>query len=126
MITSKLGQSVFSGNTATEGIRTKNLNDYLEKKKTEEAGDGFTMINRPTEGMYNLEPIERYKYILNQSQANLKLSQVQGDPEKSLKQANDILNKAILPPTTDNPDSSEIAMAQLIKRMAGNKLDLAA
>lgn len=123
----KLGQNLFSGTSSAAGIRSKNLNDYLEdKNKKAEAADNFTMVNRPTEGMYNLEPIERYKYILNQSQANIKISQVQGDPEKSLKQANDILNQAILPPVTDNPDSAEVAMAMLVKRMAGSRLDLAA
>lgn len=123
----KLGQNIFSGNPATEGIKTKNLNDYLENKnKEEDKTNDFTMVNRPTEGMYNLEPIERYKYILNQSQASIKISQAQIDPEKSIKQANEVLNKAVLPPISDNPGSSEIAMAQLIKRMATSRLDLAA
>lgn len=115
-----------AGISETPTVRTNNFSDWLDKEKPAEKTDSFTLTSRPTEGMFNLEPVERYQYILSQVQKQVKLDVSPGDPQKTIKQANEIINNAIMPPSLDNPDRAYLTRAMQLKRMAESRLDIAA
>lgn len=121
--------SISSGNVATgetTSLRSANLADWLKKDKPPEEGDSFTLNSRPAEGMFNLEPVERYRYLLNQAQSMNKLNSTAGDPKETIKQANAIINNAMMPPGKDNPDMAELTQALQIKQLMQGRLDIAA
>ncbi len=115
-----------SGILETGSMRSANLADWLKKEKPPEAGDSFTLNSRPAEGMFNLEPVERYRYLLNQAKTRAGISSVSGDPKQVIKEANEIINNAIMPPGKDNPDMAELTRALQIKQMMQGRLDIAA
>jgi hypothetical protein len=115
-----------SGVLETGSLRTANLADWLKKEKPPEAGDSFTLNSRPAEGMFNLEPVERYRYMLNQVKAQTNVSSTSGDPKQVIKEANEIINNAMMPPGKDNPDMAELTRALQIKQMMQGRLDIAA
>lgn len=115
-----------SGVLETSSLRTANLADWLKKEKPPEAGDSFTLNSRPAEGMFNLEPVERYRYMLNQAKAQTNVSSTSGDPKQVIKEANEIINNAMMPPGKDNPDMAELTRALQIKQMMQGRLDIAA
>ncbi len=115
-----------SGVLETGSLRTANFADWLKKEKPPEAGDSFTLNSRPAEGMFNLEPVERYRYMLNQAKAQTNVSSTSGDPKQVIKEANEIINNAMMPPGKDNPDMAELTRALQIKQMMQGRLDIAA
>lgn len=129
MITGKLNTNLFSGNLDSGVVRNKNLVDYLnsEKQTKPETGDSFTLTSKPSEGMYNLEPVERYQYILKQAQQQqTKLDSTIIDPQKTIEEANKIINNAVTLPSRDNPDTATLLQAMQLKRIAESRLDMAA
>lgn len=75
--------------------------------------------------MFNLDPLERYRYMFDQGQ-QVKLNNVSADPQKTIDQANQVINQAIMPPIGDNPTRSELLRAMQAKRLAETRLDIAA
>lgn len=118
LLSEKNVTSTFEPGNASSGTR---LPEIIVKTDTA----GFSRL--PQAGMFNLHPIDRYRYINNGHRVSLDINGSNGNPEQAIKEANQILNKAILPPSDDNPDASQIAQAQLIKRLAQTRLlDMAA
>ncbi|HNS10394.1 MAG TPA: hypothetical protein PKN29_11880 [Candidatus Ozemobacteraceae bacterium] len=110
----------------TGSLRSANLADWLKKEKPPEAGDSFTLNSRPAEGMFNLEPVERYRYMLNQAKIQANPASATNDPKQAIKEANEIINNAMMPPGKDNPDMAELTRALQIKQMMQGRLDIAA
>ncbi len=123
MIGMLTGKSVVSSSENTDqvsSIRSK-LPEILLKKNSSDSSQA------PLAGMFDLPPLDRYRFINNGHRSELNISGSAGNPEQAIKKANEILNRAILPPADDNPDASQLAQAQLIKRLAQNRLfDIAA
>ena len=110
----------------SEKLQKTTLADWLKKSQTSEKSDNFSLLERPVEGALNLEPVERYRYMLNQAQKQTNLNTAYDDPQKALKKANEIINNAIMPPGKDNPDMAELTQALQIRQLMKGRLDLAA
>ncbi len=127
MISKLNTSSAFSSNPLIDSAKTEPVENSQTKPENPGSNTNLlSQINRPHEGMYNLSPMDRYRFVLNQgfepNSANLNSP----DPETSLKEANKILNQAILLPQDDNPSNQQLTMAMIMKRMAQSKLDIAA
>ncbi len=114
------------GTSKNSPLHAKTLSDWLEKEKPAEQNDTFTQITRPTEGALNLEPLERYRYMLNQAKSVPTLNTVTSDPQETIKKANEIINNAIMPTGEENPDMAELTRALQVKQLMQGRLDIAA
>ncbi|HNX75091.1 MAG TPA: hypothetical protein PLM07_01705 [Candidatus Rifleibacterium sp.] len=115
-----------SASDETAPLRRANLGDYLQNNSpAQQVGSNSTM-ERPTEGVLNLQPVARYRYLQNQAGSQNTLDTTGSDPMKTIQQANKIINDAILPPNKDNPDMAELTRAIQIRQMMQGRLDLAA
>lgn len=120
ILTEKKAVSSSENTDQVSNIRSK-LPEILLKNNSSD------MSQAPLAGMFNLPPLDRYRFINNGHRPEINISGSTGNPEQAIKEANEILNKAILPPAADNPDASQLAQAQLIKRLAQSRLfDIAA
>jgi len=129
MIINRSMISLLSENNMTSKSETGNTNSSSSTKLPEIIVKAETarFPQLPQAGMFSLNPIDRYRFINNGHRASLAMNNSIENPEQTIKEANQILNKAILPPADDNPQASQIAQAQLIKRLAQNRLlDMAA
>ncbi|PKL51282.1 MAG: hypothetical protein CVV42_00085 [Candidatus Riflebacteria bacterium HGW-Riflebacteria-2] len=124
MIIEKADYAVFSDNRPLTGLK-------LVGPKGPDNDDDFdggvapAPVERPVEGMFNLDPLERYRYMFEQGQ-QVKLGNVAADPQKTIERANQVINQAIMPPAGDNPGRTELLRALQLKRLAEGRLDIAA
>lgn len=112
--------------TNTSSLHNKTLSDYLEEEKQPERSDSYSHNLRPTEGALNLEPLERYRYMLNQAKTVPTLNIATNDPKETIKKANEIINNAIMPTGEENPDMAELTRALQVKQLMQGRLDIAA
>ncbi len=115
--------------TGTEETSSARRADLAHKEESK-AGTLDTVkserLVRPTEGVLNLQPVERYRYMQSQAGSRPVLDTSGSDPKRTIQQANDIINNAIMPPGRDNPDMAELTRAIQIRQMMQGRLDLAA
>lgn len=106
-------------------------NPFLINKKAENESDPGSKLEiggNVREGMYNLSPIDRYRFMSGQptSSNSVNLKVVPGNPQKTLSIANQAINEAILPPIFSNPNRKQLPEAIQMKRIAENLIDQAA
>ena len=115
-----------SAGEKTAPLRRANLGDYLENDRPVQQSGNNSTIERTAEGVLNLQPVARYRYLQSQASSRNTLDMTGSDPMKTIQQANKIINDAILPPNKDNPDMAELTRAIQIRQMMQGRLDLAA
>lgn len=124
MIIEKADYALFSGNRPVTGLSAANP---VGSGNNDDSDEGFlpaNQIERPAEGMFNLEPLARYRYMFEQGQ-QVKLANSVADPQRTIDQANKVINQAVLPPSGDNPGRAEFLRAMQLKRIAESRLDIA-
>jgi hypothetical protein len=75
-------------------------------------------------GYFGLSPMAKYQYQssnLTQASTN-KLRQIPGNPEQTIKNADEIIDEAIFSPLTSDPGSSDMLQAIQNKRIAQSQL----
>lgn len=124
MIIEKADYAVFSDNRPLTGLKVlgKTSPDHDDDF---DGGVAPVPVERPVEGMFNLDPLGRYRYMFEQGQ-QVKLGNVAGDPQKTIERANQVINQAVMPPAGDNPGRTELLRALQLKRLAESRLDIAA
>jgi hypothetical protein len=125
MIIEKADSAVFSDNRPVTGLKVANPTGSANNDDSDEGSLQIKPIERPVEGMFNLEPLARYRYMFEQGQ-QVKLTSVPADPQRTIDQANQVINQAIMPPASDNPGRTEMLRAMQAKRLAESRLDIAA
>lgn len=125
MIIEKADYALFSDNRPVTGLKAANPTGPGNDDDYDGGASQAIPIERPVEGMFNLNPLERYRYMFDQGQ-QVKLDNVAVDPQKTIDQANKVINQAIMPPLGDNPGRSELLRAMQAKRLAETRLDIAA
>jgi len=126
MIIEKADYAVFSDNRPLTGLKVAGPavsgpdhdDDY-------DGGAASAPVERPVEGMFNLDPLERYRYMFEQGQ-QVKLGTISADPQKTIERANKVINQAVMPPAGDNPGRTDLLRALQLKRQAESRLDIAA
>jgi len=124
MIIEKADYAVFSDNRPLTGLKVLGRTNP-DHDDDFDGGAVPAPVERPVEGMFNLDPLERYRYMFEQGQ-QVKLGTISGDPQKTIERANQVINQAILPPADDNPGRTDLLRALLLKRQAESRLDIAA
>lgn len=115
-----------TGTEETSSVRRADLAQKDQSKaNTIDNGTAERLI-RPAEGVLNMQPIEKYRYMQSQGSSRPMLDTSGSDPRRTIQQANDIINNAIMPPGRDNPDMAELTRAIQIRQMMQGRLDLAA
>ncbi len=84
--------------------------------------------NRQIQSIEKLSPINQYEYFDDPDSfiQKLRLRNILGNPEATLKEANDVISKAMLPPVFSNPDRHLLNKALQLKRIAESQLNIAA
>lgn len=124
MIIDKADYAVFSDKRPLTGLRIVSSNGP-DNGDDFDGGMAAAPVERPVEGMFNLDPLERYRYMFEQGQ-QVKLSSISADPQQTIDRANQVINQAIMPPVGDNPDRTILQRAIQLKRQAESRLDIAA
>ncbi|EKE22966.1 MAG: hypothetical protein ACD_6C00658G0002 [uncultured bacterium] len=125
MIIEKADYALFSGNRPVTGLNTANPEGPGDNDDPNEGSLPVKPVDRPVEGMFNLDPLERYRYMFEQGQ-KVKFAGSVADPQKTIDQANQVINQAVLPPSSDNPGRTDLIRAMQLKRLAESRLDIAA
>ncbi|HAE39017.1 MAG TPA: hypothetical protein DCG57_10320 [Candidatus Riflebacteria bacterium] len=125
MIIEKADYALFSGNRPVTGLNTANAAGTGNDDDSDAGLLPTRPIERPTEGMFNLEPLARYRYMFEQGQ-QVKLAGNLADPQKTIDEANQVITQALMPPSGDNPGRTELMRAMQLKRFAESRLDIAA
>ncbi|MBU1107664.1 MAG: hypothetical protein KKB51_13415 [Candidatus Riflebacteria bacterium] len=125
MIIEKADYAVFSDSRPVTGLKAANPTGSGNNDDSDEGSLQAKPVERPVEGMFNLEPLARYRYMFEQGQ-QVKLASVPADPQRTIDQANQVINQAIMPPSSDNPGRTEMLRAMQAKRLAESRLDIAA
>jgi len=125
MIIEKADYALFSGNRPVTGLSAANPAGSGNNDDSDEGSLPANHLERPAEGMFNLEPLARYRYMFEQGQ-QVKLANSVADPQRTIDQANQVINQAVLPPSGDNPGRAEFLRAMQLKRLAESRLDIAA
>ena len=120
-------------NPYTSSLSESQTNPLLETGKSDSKQSPIiekkTYSNVPnanlSSGYFGLSPMAKYQYQssnLTQINAN-KLRQIPGNPEQTLKNAEEIIDKAIFSPLNSDPSRSDMLQAIQNKRMAQGQLE---
>lgn len=121
----KADYALFSDSRPLSVLKAANPTDSGNDDDFDGGASPAIPIERPVEGMFNLNPLERYRYMFDQGQ-QVKFDNVVADPQKTIDQANQVINRVLMPPVSDNPGRSEMLRAMQAKRLAEIRLDIAA
>ena len=125
MIIEKADYALFSDSRPLTGLKAASSTGAGNPDDSGEGALHVKAVERPVEGMFNLDPLARYRYMFEQGQ-QVKLASATADPQRTIDQANQVINQAIVPPVSDNAGRIELLRAMQAKRLAESHLDIAA
>ena len=125
MIIEKADYALFSDSRPLTGLKAASPTGSGNPDDSGEGALHVKAVERPVEGMFNLDPLARYRYMFEQGQ-QVKLASATADPQRTIDQANQVINQAIVPPVSDNAGRIELLRAMQAKRLAESHLDIAA
>ena len=125
LLNSNNNQSVNKEN----GIVTLDERALKAKYKDAKESQKNNITNRPIQGLNKLSPIRQYEYMKNfgtSKNNTFSLKEIPGDPEGTIRRANQVINSAITHPMVSNPGRDLLDRAIQLKRSMLEKIDKAA